>query len=184
MIIQQPNNENENNIIFYDETINEVSDNRFHRFFVPYKSILQAKRKIKIKKDNHKYLANELINLKDINGDNCSLLSEILDKYNENNIEYHWLLIPDNNIDNNNAKILVKKEQLLNQEITNKEIEILDYRNEKKTISIPEKVNRLAKKYHNLYVKTYWDVLKQQKIDMEKEIRKNWTQKWRKKKKN
>ena len=144
--------ENKNNIndkeindilINYDKTINEVSDKKWNRYLIPYISILKSKIKIKKDKANNLYKENESINLLDINDKQCKILSKTLDEYNENNLTYHWLQIPDIN----NELILVKKEHLLMQKMTNEEIEVLDY-NSKKYKIIPGKVCRLAKKYH------------------------------------
>ena len=130
-------------IICYDKTINEISDKKWSKYLISYKSILSAKRKIKKDKDENLYKEDELIKLIDINGKQCNLLSKIIDEYNENNQTYHWLQIPDIN----NKIILVKKEHLLMQKMTNEEVEVLDY-NCKKYKIIPGKVCRLAKKYH------------------------------------
>ena len=130
-------------IICYDKTINEISDKKWSKYLISYKSILSAKRKIKKDKDENLYKEDELIKLIDINGKQCNLLSKIIDEYNENNQTYHWLQIPDIN----NKIIVVKKEHLLMQKMTNEEIEVLDY-NCKKYKIIPGKVCRPAKKYH------------------------------------
>ena len=138
------NNKEVNDIfICHDKTINEVSDKKWNRYLIPYISILKAKRKIEKDKKNNLYKEDVSINLIDINEKKCSLLSKILDEYNENNLTYHWLQVPDIN----NKLILVKKEHLLMQKMTNEEIEVLDY-NAKKYKIIPGKVCRLAKKYH------------------------------------
>ena len=132
-----------NYIICYDQTINEISDKKWGRYLIPYKSLLEAKRQIKIGKTNNLYKENDIIKLKDINDKDCNLLGNIIEEYNENNLTYHWLQIPDIN----NKIILVKKEHLLMEKITNEEKEILDY-NGKRFKIIPGKVCRLAKKYH------------------------------------
>ena len=41
-----------NYIICYDQTINEISDKKWGRYLIPYKSLLEAKRQIKIGKTN------------------------------------------------------------------------------------------------------------------------------------
>ena len=79
----------------------------------------------------------------DINKKECNLLSKIIDEYNENNLAYQWFPI----LDINNKLIIVKKENLLNQKMTNEEKQIIDYLGEKYKI-IPGKVCRPAKKYH------------------------------------
>ena len=118
------NNKEVNDIfICHDKTINEVSDKKWNRYLIPYMSILKAKRKIEKDKKNNLYKEDVSINLIDINEKKCSLLSKILDEYNENNLTYHWLQVPDIN----NKLILVKKEHLLMQKMTNEEIEVLDY---------------------------------------------------------
>ena len=146
-ISENKNNINDKDIndifINYDKTINEVSDKKWNRYLIPYISILKSKIKIKKDKVNNIYKENELISLLDINEKQCKILSKTLDEYNENNLTYHWLQIPDIN----NILILVKKEHLLMQKMTNEEIEVLDY-NSKKYKIIPGKVCRLAKKYH------------------------------------
>ena len=142
---EEKTNEKELNnfLICYDKTINEISNKKWNRYLILYKTILEAKRQIKIKKANNVYNENEDIILKDINEKDCNLKAEILEEYNENNLTYHWLQIPDIN----NKIILVKKEHLLMEKMTNEEKEILDY-NGKKYKIIPGKVCRLAKKYH------------------------------------
>ena len=130
-------------VICHDKTINEVSDKKWNRYLVPYKEILEAKRQIRMNKTKNLYKENDNIILKDYKGKECTLTSKIIDEYNENNLTYHWLLIPDIN----NKLILVKKEHLLMEKIVNKEKEILDYDGKKYKI-IPGKVCRLAKKYH------------------------------------
>ena len=132
-----------NFIICHDKTINEISDKKWNRYLIPYKSILEAKRQIKIGKTNNLYKEDENIILKDINKKDCSLMGKIIEEYNENNLTYHWLQVPDIN----NKLIIVKKEHLLMEKITNEEKEILDYYGKKFKI-IPGKVCRLAKKYH------------------------------------
>ena len=132
-----------NIVICHDKTINEVSDKKWNRYLIPYKALLEAKRQIKINKDKNLYKENENITLIDYKEKQCNLPSKILEEYNENNLTYHWLQIPDIN----NKLILVKKEHLLMEKITNKEKEILDYDGKKYKI-IPGKVCRLAKKYH------------------------------------
>ena len=132
-----------NFIICHDKTINEISDKKWNRYLIPYKSILEAKRQIKILKTNNLYKEDENIILKDINKKDCSLMGKIIEEYNENNLTYHWLQVPDIN----NKLIIVKKEHLLMEKITNEEKEILDYYGKKFKI-IPGKVCRLAKKYH------------------------------------
>ena len=143
--IEDKNKENESNnfLICHDKTINEVSDKKWNRYLIPYKTILETKRQIKIRKANKNFKDNENIDILDINNKNCNIPSKILEEYNENNLTYHWLQIPDVN----NKIILVKKEHLLMQKMTNEEKEILDY-NGKKYKIIPGKVCRIAKKYH------------------------------------
>ena len=133
----------EDTIICHDKTINEISDKKWNRYLISYRSILIAKKKIKKDKDENLYKEDKLIKIIDINGKQCNILSKILDEYNENNQTYHWLQIPDIN----NKIILVKKELLLKQKMVNEEIEVLDY-NAKKYKIIPGKVCHLAKKYH------------------------------------
>ena len=146
-------NENENEkddekeiinlVICHDKTINEVSDKKWNRYLIPYKAILEAKRQIKLNKEKNLYKEDENITLIDYKEKQCNLASKILEEYNENNLTYHWLQIPDIN----NKLILVKKEHLLMEKMTNKEKEILDYDGKKYKIN-PGKVCRLAKKYH------------------------------------
>lgn len=143
-IVNNDNDKELNNaVICHDKTINEISDKKWNRYLIAHKLLLQAKRKIIKDKNKNSYKENELITLIDINQKQCSILSKILDEYNENNLTYHWLQIPDVN----NKIILVKKEHLLMQKMTNNEKEILDY-NGKKFKIIPGKVCTLAKKYH------------------------------------
>ena len=130
-------------LICYDKTINEISNKKWNRYLISYKTILETKRQIKIRKKNNLYNENEDFILKDINEKECNLKANILEEYNENNLTYHWLQIPDIN----NKLIIVKKEHLLMEKMTNEEKEILDY-NGKKYKIIPGKVCRLAKKYH------------------------------------
>ena len=132
-----------NYIICYDKTINEVSDKKWNRHLIPYKAVLESKRQIRIKKSKNSYKDTEPIELIDINEKKCNIPGKIIEEYNENNLTYHWLQVPDIN----EKLILVKKEHLLMQKISNEEKEILDY-NGKKYKIIPGKVCRLAKKYH------------------------------------
>ena len=137
-------NNNENKyIICHDKTIIEVSDKKWSRYLIPYKTILESKLKISQNKLINKYNPTELITLLDINEKKCNILLNIIEELNENNLTYHWIQIPDVN----NKLIIVKKEHLLKQKILDKEVEILDYNSKKYKIN-PGKVCRLAKKYH------------------------------------
>ena len=137
------NNLKEKYIICHDKTIIEVSDKKWSRYLIPYKTILEYKLKISQDKLLDKYNPNDKLTLFTINEKECSLLSNIIDELNENNLTYHYLQIPDVN----NKLIIIKKEHLLKQKIKDEEIEILDYNSKKYKIN-PGKVCRLAKKYH------------------------------------
>ena len=130
-------------VICYDKTIIEVSDKKWSRFLIPYKNILEYKLKISNDKISSIYKPTEQMSLLDINEKKCSLLNNIIEELNENNLTYHWLQIPDIN----NKLIIVKKEHLLKQKMKNEEVEVLDYNSKKYKIN-PGKVCRLAKKYH------------------------------------
>lgn len=132
-----------NYIICHDKTIIEVSDKKWKRYLIPYKAVLESKRQIRILKSKNSYKDTEPIELTDINEEKCNVPGKIIEEYKENNLTYHWLQVPDVN----NKLILVKKEHLLMQKISNEEKEVLDY-NGKKYKIIPGKVCRLAKKYH------------------------------------
>ena len=137
-------NNNENKyIICHDKTIIEVSDKKWSRYLIPYKTILESKLKISQNKLINKYNPTELITLLDINEKKCNILLNIIEELNENNLTYHWIQIPDVN----NKLIIVKKEHLLKQKILDKEVEILDYNSKKYKIN-PGKVCRCVKKYH------------------------------------
>ena len=141
----QNNNEKDlkNYIICHDKTIVEVSDKKWNRYLIPYKTVLESKRQIRIQKSMNAYKDMEPIELIDINEKKCNIPGKIIEEYNENNLTYHWLQVSDVN----DKLIIVKKEHLLMQKISNEEKEILDY-NGKKYKIIPGKVCRLAKKYH------------------------------------
>ena len=141
----QNNNEGDikNYIICHDKTIIEVSDKKWNRYLIPYKAVLESKRQIRIQKSKNTYKDTEPIELIDINEKKCNIPGKIIEEYNENNLTYHWLQVSDIN----DKLIVVKKEHLLMQKISNEEKEILDY-NGKKYKIIPGKVCRLAKKYH------------------------------------
>jgi len=132
-----------NYIICHDKTIIEVSDKKWNRYLIPYKAVLESKRQIRIQKSKNEYKDTESVELIDYKEKKCNIPGKIIEEYNENNLTYHWLQIPDIN----DKLILVKKEHLLMQKISNEEKEILDY-NGKKYKIIPGKVCRLAKKYH------------------------------------
>ena len=135
--------DNENNetqkkyIICYDKTIIEVSDKKWSRFLIPYKNILEYKLKISNDKISNIYKPTEQMSLLDINEKKCSLLNNIIEELNENNLTYHWLQIPDIN----NKLIIVKKEHLLKQKMKNEEVKVLDYNSKKYKIN-PGKVCR------------------------------------------
>ena len=137
------NNLKEKYIICHDKTIIEVSDKKWSRYLIPYKTILEYKLKISQDKLSDKYNPNDKLTLFTINEKECSLLSNIIDELNENNLTYHYLQIPDVN----NKLIIIKKEHLLKQKIKDEEIEILDYNSKKYKIN-KEKDCRLAKKYN------------------------------------
>ena len=141
----QNNNEGDikNYIICHDKTIIEVSDKKWNRYLIPYKAVLESKRQIRIQKSKNSYKDTEPIELIDYNEKKCNIPGKIIEEYNENNLTYHWLQVSDVN----DKLIVVKKEHLLMQKISNEEKEILDY-NGKKYKIIPGKVCRLAKKYH------------------------------------
>ena len=137
-------NKTENHyIICHDKTIIEVSDKKWSRYLISYKAILETKLQIYKDKLSNKYNPNDKITLLNINEKQCSLLSNIIEELNENNLTYHWLQVPDVN----NKLIVIKKEHLLKQKIKDEEVEILDYNSKKYKIN-PGKVCRLAKKYH------------------------------------
>lgn len=137
-------NKTENHyIICHDKTIIEVSDKKWSRYLISYKAILETKLQIYKDKLSNKYNPNDKITLLNINEKKCSLLSNIIEELNENNLTYHWLQVPDVN----NKLIVIKKEHLLKQKIKDEEVEILDYNSKKYKIN-PGKVCRLAKKYH------------------------------------
>ena len=140
---EEKNNLKEKYIICHDKTIIEVSDKKWSRYLIPYKTILEYKLKISQDKLLDKYNPNDKLTLFTINEKECSLLSNIIDELNENNLTYHYLQIPDIN----NKLIIIKKEHLLKQKIKDEEIEILDYNSKKYKIN-PGKFCRLAKKYH------------------------------------
>ena len=140
---EEKNNLKEKYIICHDKTIIEVSDKKWSRYLIPYKTILEYKLKISQDKILNKYNPNDKLTLFTFNEKECSLLSNIIDELNENNLTYHYLQIPDIN----NKLIIIKKEHLLKQKIKDEEIEILDYNSKKYKIN-PGKVCRLAKKYH------------------------------------
>ena len=130
-------------IICHDKTIIEVSDKKWSRYLISYKTILETKLQLSKDKLSNKYNPNDKITLLNINEKQCTLLSNIIDELNENNLTYHWLQVPDVN----NKLIVIKKEHLLKQKIKDEEVEILDYNSKKYKIN-PGKVCRLAKKYH------------------------------------
>ena len=130
-------------IICHDKTIIEVSDKKWSRYLISYKNILEQKLQISKDKLLDTYNPSEKISLIDINGKNSSLLSNIIEELNENNLTYHWLQIPDIN----NKLITIKKEHLLKLKIKDEEVEVLDYNSKKYKIN-PGKVSRIAKKYH------------------------------------
>ena len=130
-------------IICHDKTIIEVSDKKWNRYLIPYKTILENKLQLSKNKISNKYNPTDKITLLNINDKQCTLLSSIIDELNENNLTYHWLQVPDIN----NKLIVIKKEHLLKQKIKDEEVEILDYNSKKYKIN-PGKVCRLAKKYH------------------------------------
>ena len=133
------NNIKKESIICHDKTINEVSDKKWSRFLIPRKNILEAK--YNIEKNNISNMEN--INLLDYKNKEITILVKILLEFNENNLTYQWLEIPDKN----DKIILVKKEHLLMLDNSEKESEIMDY-NGKKYIVIPGHVSFFAKKYH------------------------------------
>ena len=135
-------NKTENHyIICHDKTIIEVSDKKWSRYLISYKAILETKLQIYKDKLSNKYNPNDKTTLLNINEKQCSLLSNIIEELNENNLTYHWLQVPDVN----NKLIVIKKEHLLKQKIKDEEVEILDYNSKKYKIN-PGKVCRLAKK--------------------------------------
>ena len=145
---QKEDNEDINNfdnkyIICHDKTIIEVSDKKRSRYLIPYKTILESKLKILKEKLSNKYNPADKITLLSIYEKECSLLSNIIDELNENNLTYHWLQVPDIN----NKLIIIKKEHLLKEKIKDEEVDVLDYNSKKYKIN-PGKICRLAKKYH------------------------------------
>jgi len=145
---QKEDNEDINNfdnkyIICHDKTIIEVSDKKWSRYLIPYKTILESKLKILKEKLINKYNPADKITLLSIYEKECSLLSNIIDELNENNLTYHWLQVPDIN----NKLIIIKKEHLLKEKIKDEEVDVLDYNSKKYKIN-PGKICRLAKKYH------------------------------------
>ena len=128
---EEKNNLKEKYIICHDKTIIEVSDKKWSRYLIPYKSILECKLKISQDKLLNKYNPNDKLTFFTINEKECSLLSNIIDELNENNLTYHYLQIPDVN----NKLIIIKKEHLLKQKIKDEEIEILDYNSKKYKIN-------------------------------------------------
>ena len=126
-------------IISHDETIIEVLDKKWNKYLIPRINILKAK--IIIQKESKNL--DDLIEIEDKDNKIIKILCSIINEIDENNILYHWLLVPD--ITKN--YILVKKEHLLSLKMLSEEIEILDYYGKKKKI-IPGKICRIAKKYH------------------------------------
>ena len=127
------------NIISHDETIIEVLDKKWNKYLIPRINILKAKLIIQKESKN----LDDLIEIEDKENKIIKILCSIINDIDENNILYHWLLVPD--ISKN--YILVKKEHLLSLKMLKEEIEILDYYGKKKKI-IPGKICRIAKKYH------------------------------------
>ena len=128
---EEKNELKEKYIICHDKTIIEVSDKKWSRYLISYKNILECKLKISEDKISNKFNPNDKVTLITINEKECSLLSNIIDELNENNLTYHYFQIPDIN----NKLIIIKKEHLLKQKIKDEEVEVLDYNSKKYKIN-------------------------------------------------